>query len=332
MEGSFGPATPELYLSTTTNPPQKQTKMLKLGFVSAILADFSFEHVINFAAEHRFSCVEVMCWPTDNSDTRRYAGVSHIDISNLTEQRIADIKYTLRTAGVSISGLGYYPNPLDPDKEKASYYVEHIKEVIRAAAKLGVPVVNTFIGRDTSKNITDNLALFADVWPGIVKVAEENNILIGIENCPMFFTNDEWPGGKNLAISPAVWNRMFEIIPSRALGLNYDPSHMVWQMMDEVKPIYQFKDRLHHIHLKDVRVYKDKLDQVGILANPLEYHSPKLPGLGDVNWRGFFAALTDVRYRGPVVIEVEDKAYEANITDVKSAILTSRNYLNQFLG
>jgi sugar phosphate isomerase/epimerase len=307
-------------------------EMFKLGFVSAILADFNFEHMINFASEHGFGCVEVMCWPTDNADTRRYAGVSHIDVSNLTDQKIKDIKYTLHTAGVSISALGYYPNPLDPDSEKSGYYVEHIKEVIRGAAKLGIPTVTTFVGRDPSKNITDNLTLFADTWPGIIKVAEENNIRIGIENCPMFFTNDEWPGGKNLAISPAVWNRMFEIIPSRALGLNYDPSHLVWQMMDEVKPIYQFRDRLHHIHLKDVKVYKDKLDQVGILANPLEYHSPKLPGLGDVRWRDFFAALTDVRYRGPVVIEVEDKAYEGNITDVKSAILTSRNYIRQFLG
>ncbi|TDB64603.1 sugar phosphate isomerase/epimerase family protein [Arundinibacter roseus] len=306
--------------------------MLKLGFVSAILADFGFEHVLNFASEHGFSCVEVMCWPTNNSDSRRYAGVTHLDVSSLTPQKIADVKYQLRSAGVSISALGYYPNPLDPDQEKAEFYIEHIKEVIRGAAKLGVPVVNTFVGRDTSKNITDNLALFADVWPGIVKVAEENNVKIGIENCPMFFTNDEWPGGKNLAISPSVWNRMFELIPSRALGLNYDPSHMIWQMMDEIKPIYQFKDRLHHIHLKDVKLYRDKLDQVGIMANPLEYHSPKLPGLGDVNWRGFFAALTDVRYRGPVVIEVEDKAYEGSITDVKSAILTSRNYLRQFLG
>lgn len=307
-------------------------EMFKLGFVSAILADFSFEHMINFAGDHGFGCVEVMCWPTENADTRRYAGVTHIDVSKLTNQRIKDIKYTLNTAGVSISALGYYPNPLDPDQEKADFYVEHIKEVIRGAAKLGIPTVTTFIGRDPSKNISDNLARFADVWPGIIKVAEENNIKIAIENCPMFFTNDEWPGGKNLAISPSVWNRMFEIIPSRALGLNYDPSHMIWQMMDEIKPIYQFWERLHHIHLKDVKVYKDKLDQVGIMANPLDYHSPKLPGLGDVRWRDFFAALTDVRYRGPVVIEVEDKAYEANITDVKSAILTSRNYIKQFLG
>ena len=306
--------------------------MFKLGFNSAILADFSFEHMINFAGQHGFGCVEVMCWPKDNADARRYAGVSHIDVTSLDTPKINDIRHTLRNANVSISALGYYPNPLDPDPEIAVFFVEHIKGVIRGAAKLGVPVVTTFIGRDPAKNIADNLAAFADVWPGIVNVAEENNIKLAIENCPMFFTNDEWPGGKNLAISPAVWNRMFEIIPSRAFGLNYDPSHMIWQMMDEIKPIYQFRERLHHIHLKDVKVYRDKLDQVGILANPLEYHSPKLPGLGDVRWRDFFAALTDVRYRGPVVIEVEDKAYEANITDVKSAILTSRNYVNQFLG
>ncbi|WP_247232239.1 sugar phosphate isomerase/epimerase [Telluribacter sp. SYSU D00476] len=306
--------------------------MLKLGFVSAILADFGFEHVISFAANHGFSCVEVMCWPSGNADNRRYAGVTHIDVEGLTDQKVSDIRYTLKEAGVTISGLGYYPNPLDPDQAKAEFYVEHIKQVIRGAARLGVPVVNTFIGRNPAQNIQDNLKQFADVWPGIVKVAEENNIKIGIENCPMFFTNDEWPGGKNLAISPAVWDRMFEIIPSPAFGLNYDPSHMIWQMMDEIKPIYQYKDRLHHIHLKDVKLYRDKLDRVGIMANPLEYHSPKLPGLGDVNWRGFFAALTDVRYRGPVVIEVEDKAYEGHIEDVKSAILTSRNYLRQFLG
>ncbi len=306
--------------------------MLKLGFNSAILADFSFEHTVNFAAQHGFGCIEVMCWPRDNDDARRYAGVSHLDVTNLDDQKLSDVRYCLRTANVSISALGYYPNPLDPDEEKSGYFVEHLKAVIRGAAKLGVPVVTTFIGRDPAKSMADNLKTYADVWPAIVKVAEEHNIKLAIENCPMFFTDDEWPGGKNLAVSPAVWNRMFEIIPSPMLGLNYDPSHMVWQMMDEVKPIYQFKDRLHHIHLKDVRVYKEKLDQVGIMANPLEYHSPKLPGLGDVNWRGFFAALTDVRYRGPVVIEVEDKAYEANITDVKSAILTSRNYVNQFLG
>lgn len=307
--------------------------MLKLGFVSAILADYNFEYVIDFAAENGFSCVEIMCWPTDNADNRRYAGVTHINVERvLTDSDYAQhiLAYSA-SKNITISGLGYYPNPLDADAQKAEFYREHIKTLIKAASKLHVPVINTFIGRDPFKNISDNLKTYSEVWPAIVKVAEEHNIKIGIENCPMFFSNDEWPGGKNLAISPSVWDRMFEIIPSPILGLNYDPSHLVWQMMDEIKPIYDYKERLHHIHLKDVKVYRDKLNKVGIMANPLEYHSPKLPGLGDVNWRAFFAALKDVRYRGPVCIEVEDKAYEGSPEDVKAAILTSRNFLRQFL-
>lgn len=302
--------------------------MLQLGLVSAILADFRIDHVFHFAAENRFRCLELMCWPAEGGDNRRYAGVTHVDVDNVNPKYIRQLT---QQHGVRISGLGYYPNPLDPDPEKAEFYREHIKKVIRAAQKLGVPVVNTFIGRNPALSIQDNLKLYAEHWPAIVKVAEECNVKIGIENCPMWFTDDEWPGGKNLATTPAVWDRLFEIIPSRALGLNYDPSHLVWQMMDEVRPIYDYRERLHHIHLKDAKVYRDKLNRVGIMANPLEYHSPKLPGLGDVRWREFFAALTDVRYRGPVCIEVEDKAYEKDITDVQAAILTARNYLSQFV-
>lgn len=302
--------------------------MLNLGFVSAILPDYDLNSVLKFASDHSFKCVELMCWPSGSGDGRRYAGVTHVDVDNLNVEQIHSLTKQHR---VSISGLGYYPNPLDPNPEQAEFYREHIKKIIRAAAKLGVPVVNTFIGRNPSLSIANNLKLYAQHWPAIVKVAEECNVKIGIENCPMWFTDDEWPGGKNLATTPAVWDRMFEIIPSRVLGLNYDPSHLIWQMMDEVKPIYDYRDRLHHIHLKDAKLYPDKLNRVGILANPLEYHSPKLPGLGDVRWREFFAALTDVRYRGPVCIEVEDKAYEGSPDDVQTAILTARNYLSQFL-
>ena len=304
--------------------------MLALGFVSAILAENNFEQVINFASKHRFSCVEMMCWPKGKAE-RRYAGVTHIDVDQLDEKQVAHIKKYTREKKVFISGLGYYPNPLDPDVEKSDVYIQHIKNLIKAAAKLGVPVVNTFIGRDPSRNVSENLELFKKVWPPIVKLAEDNNIKIGIENCPMLFTNDEWPGGKNLATTPAIWDRMFDIISSPALGLNYDPSHLVWQMMDPIRPIYDYKERLHHIHLKDAKVYKDKLNRVGIMATPLEFHSPKLPGLGDVDWRAFFSALTTVKYRGPVCIEVEDKAYEGTEDDINSAILTARNYLGQFL-
>ena len=271
-----------------------------------------------------------MCWPKGKAE-RRYAGVTHIDVDNITETEISHIKASLEMNNIYISGLGYYPNPLDPDKKQAEIFIEHIRKVIKTAAKLKIPVVNTFIGRDPSKTTEENLISFKSVWPGIVKTAEENNVKIGIENCPMFFTKDEWPGGKNLAISPAVWEKMFEIIPSSAFGLNYDPSHMVWMQMNEVKPIYEFRERIFHVHLKDVKIDREKLDRVGIMAYPLDYHTPKIPGLGDVDWRGFFSALTSVRYRGPVCIEVEDKAFEGSPKDIEAALITSRNFIKQFI-
>lgn len=304
--------------------------MLDLGFVSAILAEKKFDEVVEFASANQFRCVEMMCWPVGKAE-RRYAGVTHINVDETDEGEASRIKETLTRNNVYISGLGYYPNPLDPDSKQAEFYIEHIKKVIRTAAKLDIGVVNTFVGRNPAESVEDNLKKFADVWPAIIKVAEENNVKIGIENCPMIFTRDEWPGGKNLATTPAIWRKMFEIIPSPAFGLNYDPSHLVWMQMDEVKPIYDFREKLFHIHLKDVKVYLDKLNDVGIMAYPLDYHSPKIPGLGDVDWRGFFSALTSVKYRGPVCIEVEDKAFEGSQEDVEAAILTSRNFLRQFL-
>lgn len=304
--------------------------MLDLGFVSAILADESLENVVRFASENGFRCVEVMCWPKGKAE-RRYAGVTHIDVATLDKSKAKAIRDLFARHGVYISGLGYYPNPLDPDKSQAKVFVDHIRKVIKGAALLGVPVVNTFVGRDYTKNLDENFKLFQKTWPPIVKLAEDLGVKIGIENCPMLFTNDEWPGGKNMAISPVVWDRMFDIIPSKSFGLNYDPSHMVWQMMDPIQPIYDYKDRLVHIHLKDAKVYRNKLDRNGILATPLMYHSPKLPGLGDVNWNHFFTAVTDIRYRGPLCIEVEDKAFEGSPEDIRKAILTSRNYLRQFL-
>lgn len=304
--------------------------MLDLGFVSAILPERSFEQVIDFASQNGFRCVEIMCWPKGKAE-RRYAGVTHIDVTALTAKKAANLQEYAASKNVYISGLGYYPNPLDPDPKQAKFFTDHIKKVIKAAALMKIPVVNTFIGRDYTKNLDENFLRFKKTWPSIISLAEDSGVKIGIENCPMLFTNDEWPGGKNMATSPAVWDRMFELIPSKTLGLNYDPSHMIWQMMDPIQPIYDYKDRIHHIHLKDAKLYRNRLDRNGILSTPLTYHSPKLPGLGDVNWNHFFTAVTDIRYRGPLCIEVEDKAFEGSESDVEKAILTAMNYLRQFL-
>lgn len=304
--------------------------MLDLGFVSAILAEKSLEEVLLFAARHGFSCVELMCWPQGKA-LRRYAGVTHLDLYKLDADQLSHVNALLEQTGVYVSGLGYYPNPMDPDQKAAEAHIAHLYKMIDAAVLLDIPVVNTFVGRNPATNVEENLKEFARVWPPIVAYAAARNIKIGIENCPMLFTQDEWPGGKNLAISPAIWDRMFEIIPDPHFGLNYDPSHLIWMQMDEVQPIYDYADRLHHIHLKDVKLYPERLNRHGILSYPLTFHSPKIPGLGDVRWRDFFSALTSVRYRGPVCIEVEDKAFEGSDQDIESAILTSRNYLNQFL-
>jgi len=304
--------------------------MMKLGFVSAILPDLGFEELIDYAAELNYKCVEVCCWPLGKAE-RRYAGVTHIDVDTLDDKKANYINQYVRQKNVTISALGYYPNPLDPDREKGEFYIQHIKKVIDASAKLGVNRINTFIGRDKNKSVDENFKLFRQIWPDIINYSAERNVRVGIENCPMIFTNDEWPGGNNLATTPVIWRRMFSEIGSQFFGLNYDPSHLLWQQMDYIRPLYEFKDKLFHIHLKDARVYREKLDEVGIMATPLEFHTPKLPGLGDINWARFISALNDVRYDGPVCIEVEDKTFEGSLEDRKNALVLTKRYLDQFI-
>lgn len=303
---------------------------MKLGFLTAIVPDLSLAEVVQFAAAEGFACVELACWPLGKAE-RRYAGVTHVDVQQLDKDGAAQINAMLGEAGVSISGLGYYPNPLTPDRAEAAVYIEHLRHVINAAELLGVSVVNTFVGRDWTRSVDENWARFAQVWPPLVKYAEDHGVRIAIENCPMLFTGDEWPGGKNLAYSPAIWRRMFEAIPSPNFGLNYDPSHLIWQQIDYVKPLWEFGSRIFHVHAKDARIDRQRLDDVGILGTPLEYHTPKLPGLGDINWGRFFSVLSEVKYTGPVCIEVEDRAYEATVETRKAALRQSARFLRQFL-
>ena len=303
---------------------------MKLGFVSAILAELSLEEVIEIAANEGYDSVEVMCWPKGKAE-RRYAGVTHIDVNQLSESQVENIHDLCSKHGIEISGLGYYPNPLTPDKEEAQTYQAHIKKVILGAAKLGIKQMNSFIGRDWKKTVDENWPQFLEVWKSIIAFAEEHDVRIGIENCPMSFTQDEWPGGKNLATTPSIWTRMFEDIPSDHFGLNYDPSHMVWQHMDYLAPIRNFSHKLFHVHAKDVRLDKHRLDQVGIMAFPLEYHTPKLPGLGEVDWGKFFSELTETGYQAHVCVEVEDRAYEGSLEARILSLRQSAAYLRQFI-
>ena len=209
--------------------------------------------------------------------------------------------------------------------------ISHLKKVILAADRLGVGMVTTFIGRVQNATVEENLKVVAQVWPEILKAAEASNVRIAIENCPMLFGADQWPGGQNLFTSPANWDRIFEILPSEYLGITYDPSHFVWQMMDYIEPIYKYKDKIFHVHIKDIKLYPEKLKRTGTLAYPLEYMSPKLPGLGDVDWGKYMSALTDIGYDGYICLEIEDKAFEKTKKDVYNSLILSKRYIENFL-
>ena len=303
---------------------------MQLGFVSAILPDLALEEVVSFARASDYECVELMCWPAGKAE-RRYAGVTHVDVTSLNKREAEAVLEITAAAGVAISGLGYYPNPLTPDTSEARASIQHIKKVIRASSKLGIGLVNSFVGRDWTRPVEENWPRFLKVWRPLVQFAEDQGVRIAIENCPMAFTADEWPGGKNLATTPSIWRRMFEEIPNPNFGLNYDPSHMIWQHMDEIRPLRDFADRIFHVHAKDVRLDRERLDEVGIMAHPLEFHTPKLPGLGDVNWGRFFSVLGDTGYRGPVCVEVEDRTFEGDLAARKASLRQSAAYLRQFL-
>ena len=287
---------------------------------------------MDIAAGLGFQCLEVACWPAGKAE-RRYAGVSHIDAERVLEDD-AYAKHVLdyiTGKGMHISSLAYYPNTMDPDLDKRGVAIAHLEALIRASAKLGVNMVSTFIGRDQAKSDEENIALFREIWPPIIKLAEEQGVKVAIENCPMLFGGDQWPGGQNLMRSPALYRRLFDIIPSPNFGLNFDPSHYVWQQMDYIKTIYDFKDKLFHVHFKDIKLYPEKLAECGVMAYPLDYMSPKLPGLGDVDWGRFVSALNDIRYSGDAVIEVEDKAFEDSREDILKSIRLSKRYLDNFI-
>jgi len=302
---------------------------MKLGFVTAILSELSLDEVLEFASAEGFSCVEVMCWPPGKAD-RKYAGVTHIDVTKLDQRGAAEIRQLCEKYGVEISGLGYYPNPLDPDAKRSAAAVEHLKAVIRAAPLLGLGNVNTFIGRDWTKSIDENWPRFLKIWKPIIALAEKVGVRIGIENCPMFFTNDEWPGGKNLAMCPAIWRRMFEEIPSENFGLNYDPSHPLLLRFDPFEPLREFRGKLFHVHAKDLRLDTKAMNDWGTLALPKQYHQPRIPGFGELNWGRFIGTLREVGYDGAVCIEVEDDTFGKTLEGRQDALRVARNVLKPF--
>ena len=303
---------------------------MKLGFFTAALPGSTLEQAAKWGAENGFQAIEIACWPHEKAQ-RRYAGVTHIDVDKLDKTKAKEIRKMLGGYGLTISALGYYPNPLHPDAKVCATVIAHLKKVFEAAALLEVPVVGTFIGKDKDKTVPANLEQFAKTWPAIVKFAGQRGVKIGIENCPMLFSFDEWPGGNNLANTPDTWRKMWEIIPDGNFGLNLDPSHLVWQMIDYERVVREFSARIFHVHAKDMHIDREGLFSNGVLSQGMGWQVPRLPGRGDIDWGVFIGALAAAGYDDVVSIEHEDREYEGDEERVKRGLSLAWEAINPYI-
>ena len=303
---------------------------MKLGLLTAPFPETPLAEVADWTAANGFTTIEIACWPATSGDTRRYAGTSHIDVDGISDAEASEIADAMNTRGLEISGLGYYPNPLHPDAEHARMVIDHLKKVIVAAGKMGVPVVNTFIGADRALTQDENWEKATRVWPEIITCAADNGVKIAIENCPMIFSKDEWPSGHNVAYNPRIWRRMLEEFGT-TIGLNFDPSHLVWLMIDMERAIMEFGERFYHFQAKDVMIDADGLYEYGSLSSGIGWQIPRLPGLGHVDWGVVFSSLYRVGYDGPIIIEHEDRGFEETDELVKRGFLLARDILAPYV-
>lgn len=302
---------------------------MKLGLMTAALPGMTLQELATWSADSGYQMLEIACWPAGKKD-RRYGGVSHIDVDTLDKAGAKEISAMLAGLGLEISSLAYYPNAMTADAEQNATVIDHLKKVIVAAEMLEVPIVGTFIGADQTKSAAQNLETFAKTWPPIIAYAKERGIKIAIENCPMLWP-DTWPGGSNIAYSPAIWRRMFEMIPDDNFGLNFDPSHLIWQFIDEVRPIKDFADRIFHVHAKDMEIDRELLYQDGVLGCGFRWAIPRLPGLGAVRWSEFVAALYAIGYDYVISVEHEDRAFEKTEDLVKRGFYLTRDVLKPLI-
>lgn len=303
---------------------------MRLGLLTAPFPDTSLMEVADWAAANGFESLEIACWPVVTGPTRRYAGTSHIDVKNLSASQATELVSEIGSKGLGISGLGFYPNPLHPDPAHREQVIGHLEHVITAANAMGVPYVNTFMGGDAAKSQDENWDEALRVWPAIVAFANDAGVKITIENCPMIFSRDEWPGGHNIAWSPMIWRRILEEWGG-TIGLNYDPSHLVWLMIDQSRFIKEFGPDILHVQAKDVTIDRDGLYERGTLSSGIGWQVPRLPGLGDVNWARFHADLYRAGYDGDIIIEHEDRVFEQTDALVKRGFLLARDVLRPYI-
>jgi sugar phosphate isomerase/epimerase len=306
---------------------------MKLGFLTVCLGNMPLKEKARWAAQAGFQCLEIACWPKDND--RDYSSTD-IDVARLTQAEADEIKSYMKEFGLSISSLAYYDNNLDRDLTKRAAVNAHVRRCIDAAVMLGTDMVGTFVGRNSDVTLEANFDEFESVFGELVAYAESKGIRIVIENCPM----EGWqtPGVPGtISFTPELWEEMFRRVPSRNFGLNFDPSHLLFQLIDYYALVPKFKDRIFHAHAKDAEVFPERLRWYGTFNKQLggSYQGGtwqfRMPSLGQVDWKLFIGLLKQNGYDGPLSIEHEDPLYEGSEEKVKEGLTIAYQHLAQFV-
>ena len=307
---------------------------MKLGFFTSCVPGVPLPEVVAFAAQHGYQALEIAAWPQQND--RDFSATS-LDVERFTDEQAGRIQRLMTEHGIEIASLGYYENNLHHDLGLRESYRKHLYKVIDAAAALSVPYVGTFVGRDVTRSIADNLDEFRRVFPAIVQYAADSGVKLMIENCPMEgWHPDGLPG--QIAYSPEIFEAMFEAIDSPFFGLNLDPSHLYWLGIDAIAMVKQFAPKIFQAHAKDTEIL-GSVSQYGIFGKQVGRQSGwdqgwwryRMPGLGAIHWGQFIRALYDVGFDGVLSVEHEDPVFGGSRDLVERGLILAQRHLSPWL-
>jgi sugar phosphate isomerase/epimerase len=304
---------------------------MKLGFLTACLPGTGLDPLVAWASAQGFQTLELAAWPVQSA--RDYQA-GQIDAASFDAGDASHVRELFAKHGMSISAMAYYENNLEPDPGKRAFIHAHLKKVIRAASMLNVELVGTFVGARPDRTPLENMKEIGVVFRDLAAFARDHGVRLMIENCPM----ENWqrfglPG--NYAYSPELWEALFNEVPDGDLGLNFDPSHLVWLGIDPLKAAREFASKILHVHAKDTQILVDGRYRYGLFSRQLSpvpgksgWWRYRMPGQGAVDWEGLIAVLREGGYDSVLSIEHEDPDWEESEEKVKAGLVLGLKYLS----
>ncbi len=307
---------------------------MKLGFLTACLPRVGLEELLRWASAEGFQTVELAAWPAASS--RDYQA-RQIDAARFSKDDASRVRDLLDRYGLKVSAMAYYDNNLDADLRKRRRRLDHLKKVIHTASLLDVDLVGTFVGARADRLPGENMKEIGKVFRGLVSYASDRGVRLMIENCPM----DSWgrfglPG--NFAYSPELWDALFNEVPGKNFGLNFDPSHLYWLGIDYLRAAREYAGKIFHAHAKDAEILAEGAYRHGIFArqiDPVPWKSGwwryRMPGLGAIDWGKLIATLQESGYDNVLSIEHEDPVWEGSEEKVKHGLALGLKHLSGFV-